>query len=242
MKKPTIGITPQYDYNNNFVRIQGNYLKAIKAAGGIPYLLPLEIDTEDVKQIIKQFDGFLFPGGPDLDPFLFNEETIPQGGVVLPERDKIEQAIFLQAYENNKPMLGICRGLQAFNIFLGGNIYQDLKAQYSSNPSIGHYQKSADPVQTHSVDIIPNTLLSKILPSQTIKVNSFHHQAIKTLSPHLKASAISKDSLVEAAFDPSKSFVIGVQWHPEHLYLESPSHLALFQAFIKACQSKQSNP
>ena len=235
MKKPTIGITPQYDTNNNFIRIQANYMKAIKTTGGIPYLLPLEIERIDLDQIANHFDGFLFPGGPDIDPFLFGEETIPEGGVVLPERDQIEQAIFNRAYKLNKPMLGICRGLQAFNIFLGGTIYQDLKAQYTLNPLVGHYQKSADQVQTHSVNIIPNTLLSQILPTQTIKVNSFHHQAIHKLAPSLKAAATSKDSLIEAAYDPSKSFLLGVQWHPEHLYSFDPNHLALFQAFIKSC-------
>lgn len=238
MEKPIIGITPQYDYKNNFVRIQANYLKAIKAAGGIPYLLPLEIDNSDLDQIIKQFDGFLFSGGPDIDPFLFNEETIPEGGIVLPERDKLEEAIFNHAYIHNKPMLGICRGLQAFNIFLGGSIYQDIEAQYFHNPSIGHYQKSADPVKTHSVKIMPDSLLHQIIPKETIKVNSFHHQAIKTLSPRLKTAALSPDSLIEAAYSLTKTFLLGVQWHPEHLYSFDPNQLALFKAFVNACQAR----
>ena len=238
MKKPIIGITPQYDYNNNFVRIQNNYLKAIKAAGGIPFLLPLEIDKKDLDQIINHIDGFLFSGGPDIDPFLFGEETIPGGGIVIPERDAMEQATFSYAYKHDKPMLGVCRGLQAFNIFLGGTIYQDLTTQYLHSPSICHYQKSGDRVLTHSINIIPNTLLSSIIPKETIKVNSFHHQAIKSLSPNLKPAAKSKDSIIEAAYSVTRTFLLGVQWHPEHLYSFDNNQLAIFEAFILACYSK----
>lgn len=235
MKKPIIGITPQYDSNNDFLRIQSNYMKAIKTAGGIPCLLPLDIDRNDLSLITNHFDGFLLPGGPDINPFLFGEETIPEGGLVLPERDKVEQIIFQAAYKANKPVLGICRGIQAINIFLGGSIYQDITAQYITNIPIGHYQKSANEVETHSINISPNSLLGKVLNKSVLRVNSFHHQAIRTLAPSLKVAASSQDSIIEAVYDPSKTFVLGVQWHPEHLYSFDENHMNIFKAFIQAC-------
>ncbi len=235
MKKPIIGITPQYDYKNKFLRIHEDYMRAIKASGAIPYMLPLEIDEGDVGQLISLFDGFLFPGGPDINPFLFKEETIPEGGIVIPERDNFEKLVFDAAYNANKPMLGICRGIQAFNIFLGGGIYQDIKTQYHSNNIIGHYQKSPDKVKTHSVDIISGSLLDKILNKKKIKVNSFHHQALSKLAPSLDLSAISKDSLAEAVYDKSRRFLLGVQWHPEHLHSVDGDQFKIFEAFVRAC-------
>lgn len=76
VNKPIIGITPQVDYKDDFLRIHSNYMRAIKASQGIPFLLPIDIDKEDLDKIIDYFDGFLFTGGPDIDPFLFNEEPI----------------------------------------------------------------------------------------------------------------------------------------------------------------------
>ncbi len=235
MEKPIIAITPQYDYKNNFLRIGENYMKAIKCAGGIPVLLPLDINDSEGEQIIDYFDGFLFSGGPDVDPFLFGEETIPEGGVVLPERDSMEMLIFQAAYMANKPILGICRGLQVINIFLGGTIYQDIKSQYISNTLLGHYQKSANEVETHNVNIERNSLLDTIIGKDIIRVNSFHHQAISRLAPCLRACGLSADSLIEAAYDPCRTFLLGVQWHPEHLYSFNEDHMKIFKAFINAC-------
>lgn len=234
--KVLIGLTPQYDYQNNFLRIHSNYMKAIESAGGIGFLIPMDICDNDIEQVIELFDGFLFPGGPDLDPFLFNEETIAEGGIVLPQRDSLEKLIFKAAYKANKPMLGICRGIQAFNIFLGGTIYQDLKTQYKDGPLIGHYQKSADEVVSHSVNIDANSLLGYIISSEQIKVNSFHHQAIDKLAHNLKIAARSKDSVIESVYDPSMKFLLGVQWHPEHLYSFDKNQFRIFQEFINSCR------
>ena len=235
MKKPIIAITPQYDYENNFLRIGENYMKAIKCAGGIPVLLHLDINDNEGEQITDHFDGFLFPGGPDIDPFLFGEETIPEGGVVLPERDYMEKLIFQSAYKKEKPILGICRGIQVINIFLGGTIYQDIESQYISNISLGHYQKSANEVKTHSVNIKKNSLLDKIIGKDNIKVNSFHHQAISRLAPCLKIAGSSSDSIIESVYDPCRKFLLGVQWHPEHLYPFDEDQMKIFKTFVNAC-------
>lgn len=130
MGKPIIGITPQYDYERNRVWIGPNYLEAIRSFGGIPILLPLEISADDLEEAANLCDGYLYTGGPDIDPFLFGEETIKGGGVVIPQRDRMEEYLFHIAIKSKKPVLGICRGIQILNVLLGGTLYQDIPTQY----------------------------------------------------------------------------------------------------------------
>ncbi len=235
MKKPIIGLTPQYDYERNRVWIGPNYLNAIRRAGGVPLLLPLQADKEELTVAANLCDGILFTGGPDIDPFRFGEETIRQGGVVVPERDKMEEDLFDIVIQTGKPVLGICRGIQILNVFLGGTIYQDIPAQFPSDLSIAHSQQSGNSVLTHSVLVKEGTLLSEILGKDYLKVNSFHHQAVKDVAPVLKVAGVSVDSLIEALYLPEHRFFLGVQWHPEHLFDTNEDALHIFKAFINAC-------
>lgn len=235
MRKPIIGLTPQYDYERNRVWIGPNYLEAIRAAGGVPLLLPLQVEKDELAVAANVCDGFLFTGGPDIDPFRFGEETIKQCGVVVPERDKMEEYLFQIAMESDKPILGICRGIQVLNVFLGGTLYQDISAQFPSDLSISHSQQSGNSVLTHSVIINEDTMLYDILSKELIKVNSFHHQAIKDMAPALKIAGVSMDSLVEAVYLPEHKFFLGVQWHPEHLFSTNEDALNLFKAFVNGC-------
>lgn len=252
MKKPLIGITPQYDYDRNRVWIGPNYLDAIRAAGGVPILLPLNIDKDELAVVANACDGFLFSGGPDISPFRFGEETIKQCGVIVPERDLMEENLFSLTMETDKPILGICRGIQVLNVFLGGTIYQDISTQFKPkwqfpittvdgapgslpNIQLSHSQESGNTVLTHSINVEEDSLLYDIVSKDTIFVNSFHHQAIKDLAPSLKLAATSPDSLIEAVYLPEKPFFLGVQWHPEHLFRTSDDAFNLFKAFINAC-------
>jgi putative glutamine amidotransferase len=235
MRKPIIGLTPQYDYDKNRVWIGPNYLEAIRTAGGVPILLPLQVEKDELAAAANVCDGFLFTGGPDIDPFRFGEETIKQCGVVVPERDKMEENLFQIAMESDMPILGICRGIQVLNVFLGGTLYQDISAQFPSDLSLSHSQQSGNSVLTHSVLISEDTMLYNILSKGFIKVNSFHHQAIKDVAPALKVAGVSMDSLVEAVFLPEHKFFLGVQWHPEHLFSTNEDALNIFKAFVKAC-------
>lgn len=236
MKIPVIGVTPHYDSENNRVCIASMYLEAVMDAGGVPLLLPLKAEYQSLAAAANLCDGFLFTGGPDIDPFRFGEETIPECDVVYPDRDEMEEVIFKAALKEKKPVFGICRGIQVLNVFLGGTLYQDIPAQFHSSPSICHSQKSGRTVLSHSVSIESGTPLSDIIKADTLMVNSFHHQAIKDLAPGLKAAARSKDGLIEAVYMEEHPFFLAVQWHPEHLFRVNEGAKKLFHAFVESCR------
>jgi len=236
MKHPIIGVTPHYDYENSRVCIANNYLEAIRFGGGVPLLMPLMADTNELRTAANVCDGFLYTGGPDINPFRFGEETLRGCGAVYPERDRMEEELFHIAMENNKPVLGICRGIQVLNVFLGGTLYQDIDSQYTSDLLISHSQKSGRTVLSHSVIVEQNSLLFNILGKDYIQVNSFHHQAIKDIAPALQIAGISSDNLIEAVYHPNHKFFLAVQWHPEHLYAVNEDAAKVFIAFINACR------
>ena len=200
-------------------------------------MLPLHTDKESLQEVVNVCDGFLFTGGPDISPFLFQEEALAGCGVIVPERDQMEETLFSIIIDTNKPVLGICRGLQVLNVFLGGTLYQDIPSQFTAPVQLAHSQTSGNSVLTHSVMIEEGSLLHHIVSKECIQVNSFHHQAIKDLAPGFLVAGRSKDSLIEAAYLPNKKFFLGVQWHPEHLVRTNADAMNLFNAFIQACMN-----
>ena len=235
MKKPLIGLTPSHDTDNHDIKMRPTYLRALKAAGAIPVVMPLEIEGEDLKQLAKEFDGFIFTGGPDVHPFLFGEETQAHCGNVSEERDKMELALLPFILEQKKPILGICRGIQVLNIAMGGTIWQDIASMTSSDFPIAHSQPFAYHMPSHTVSLTEGSLLRELSERDTLRVNSMHHQAVKDLAPGLVASAYSPDQLIEALEMPGYPFFVGVQWHPEYLWEKNEEAFRLFQKFVEAC-------
>ena len=134
--------------------------------------------------------------------------------------------------EGNKPILGICRGIQFINAMLGGTLYQDLPTQIVSN--VEHHQSPPYDEPIHSVRIIENTPLHLLLEKNVIYVNSYHHQGIKKLSKELRAMAYSSDGIIEAVYAPGKKYVWAVQWHPEFIFSKDSNNKKLFQSFANA--------
>lgn len=235
MEKPLVGVLPLYDSEKDSYWMLPGYMKGIEEAGGIPIMLPLTTDDETILRLANTFDGFLFTGGHDINPKLYGEEIGDKCGEICFTRDTMEAKLFKQVIELDKPALGICRGLQLFNVLLGGTLYQDIPTQLSHS-NIKHKQKPPYTEPVHNVYIAKNTLLYHILQIDTLKVNSYHHQGIKSISEHLESAATAEDGLIEAVVMPNKKFTLAVQWHPEFNYKFDDNNFKLFVEFVRACK------
>lgn len=236
MGKPVIGVMPQYSEKDMRLMIVSDFFDAVAQAGGIPVLLPLFSHIEDVKESLERFDGFLYPGGSDINPLLFGEDARPECGGILPARDSFELDLLPAILRSGKPVFGVCRGIQVMNVALGGTLYQDIATQdVTAQTKIGHYQKAGDAVLTHSVYVKKGTLLYDIVGKERLLVNSFHHQACRRLGEGIILNAAAKDGVVEAISLEDHRFFLGVQWHPEHLYNVSEDMKKLWNAFVASC-------
>lgn len=236
MRKPVIGVMPLWDTQKESIWMLPGYLEGIAQGGGIGIVLPLGCDRRDVEQLVERCDGFLFTGGHDVDPALYQETKQPYCQEICPERDRLEGWVLQEALGQDKPVFGICRGLQFLNVATGGSLYQDIPAQRAGTDSDFHNQAPPYSRGVHRVFVERDSPLHTILGKEEIVVNSLHHQAIKELSPKLRAAAISEDGMIEAAFMCEKKFVLGVQWHPEYNYNTDEGSAKLFSAFVAACR------
>ena len=231
MKKPVIGVTPLWDAERQSVWMLPDYLDGIKAAGGLPVVLPLEMSEEDANQVVETCDGFLFTGGQDVSPVLYGMEDATGTIVASPERDNMETLLLSKALQADKAVLGICRGLQFINVFLGGTLWQDLPSQHPSE--IAHRQGKPYGVPSHQVKLSSD--LKSLLGKDILEVNTLHHQAVKDLGKGLTAMAIAPDGIIEAVQMLGKRFVWAVQWHPEYLFRTDKDSLAIFSCFVEHC-------
>ena len=228
-KSPIIGVTPLWDAERKSVWMLPDYLDGIKAAGGLPIVLPLEMTENDADQIVATCDGFLFTGGQDVAPELYGTKDATGTVVSSLERDKLETLLLEKALQADKPILGICRGFQFFNAFLGGTLWQDLPLQHPSE--IVHKQGKPYNAPTHQVTLSGD--LKTLLGKETLEVNTLHHQAVKDLGNDLVPMALAPDGIIEAAQMTGRRFVWAVQWHPEYLFKTDPDSLTIFKHFVK---------
>ena len=202
------------------------YLKAIRAVGGVPVILP-PMEEDRLEAALARLDGVVLTGGGDPDPALYGEEPIPELGEVCVERDRQEVFIARWAAEKGLPLLGICRGMQVAAVALGGSLHQDLAR--SGFRQVEHYQDSGPPALSHSVRLLKNGVLSELF-GERFRVNSYHHQAVKALPTGLEPLAEAPDGVLEAAELSDHPFYLLVQWHPELL----PDHWGLFGRLVGA--------
>lgn len=231
-KSPLIGVTPLWDAARQSVWMLPDYLDGIKAAGGIPIVLSLDLSDEDAERIVETCDGFLFTGGQDVSPDLYGMNDATGTIVSSPERDHLESLLLSKALLADKPILGICRGLQFINAFMGGTLWQDLPSQHPSE--IVHRQGKPYDVPTHQVTLSGD--LQTLLGKEVLNVNTLHHQAVKELGKGLIPMAVAPDDLIEAAQLMGKRFVWAVQWHPEYLFRTDKDSLAIFSCFVEYCK------
>ena len=225
--RPVIGILGSHEGGE--LRIPTRYLNALWQGGALGVTLPYTTDRERIQEYVNSCDGFLYSGGVDVDPARYGESKQSDSVEIDGERDDFEFAMFPAVYDSGKPILGICRGIQVLNAFLGGELYQDIKP-FEHVPHNDHWAK------VHTVTVRRGTLLSRLLGQDTVLVNSQHHQAADRIAPELEIAALSEDGIVEALEKPDAHFCLGVQWHPEWLSDADPAQQGLFDAFVEACR------
>lgn len=234
MKKPVIGILPLIDTEKESYWMLPGYVEGVKEAGGLPVILTFTKEQDDAKEMAQLCDGFIFTGGHDVSPEIYGEEKLPECAEISIERDTVEKLLLKEVLDMDKPVLGICRGLQFINAALGGTLYQDLKTYFPTD--VIHRQKAPYDVPVHNVKIEEGTPFRDLFGKEEIEVNSCHHQAIKKLSDKAIVMAKAPDGLIEAFYLPDKKFVWATQWHPEYLHKVDENSKKIFKAFIDAAK------
>jgi putative glutamine amidotransferase len=207
------------------------YAHAVRGAGGEPVLLDASAGIHERRHAFRAMAGLLLAGGADIDPARYGQP--PNGSRdVEPDRDELEAEAWSAAAAAGLPVLGICRGFQAINVFSGGSLVQHVDGH--EGPGWGQ-----GPTRTHAIRLEPGTRLAGLVAdgSNAPVVNTFHHQAVSAsgLAPGLVASAWAGD-LVEGLEAPGDRFVLGVQCHPERVDSTPPAFAHLFRAFVDACR------
>ena len=222
-EKPVIGITG--NYGELECKLAETYYKSVIKAGGVPVIIPPSADTDTIVNTLSRIDGLLLSGGGDFNPLYCGEEPSPKLHSINRERDLPELLITRLAYNRQIPMLGICRGIQTLAMALGGRVEQDIEPK----ATVKHCQDADRSEPTHTVNIESDTILHSIYGTNSIAVNSFHHQAVAETGEKFKVTATSADGFIEAIESREFKSIMGVQWHPECL----DDGLPLFQWLVK---------
>ena len=237
MKKPVIGITLDIQAPGGYSHypwyaLRRNYCDAVEVAGGIP--LPLPHVQDAVERYAGMIDGLILSGGGfDIDPAHYGATTIHESVVTKPERTNFEWGLFDAVHKQNKPVLGICGGMQLINVALGGSLIQHLPEEVPSD--LTHSQEHDRREPAHPIEIYPESILHSILSGErVVQVNSVHHQAVKQVAPVLRANAKAPDGVIEGIEHPDHPFCLGIQWHPE--FHVTHHDRSIFNAFVEAAK------
>lgn len=231
-----IGIMAAFDFEKGISTMKEDYYDAVIKCGAVPVLIPATEEKAMWVEYLNICDGIIFSGGPDVDATYFGKANMPYANEISPVRDSMEIFIARQALAMDKPILGICRGIQVINIAAGGSIFQDIYIENTTDKKlIKHSQQAPRWFQIHNINIMGRTCLHSIFETNTLKVNSFHHQAVSEIAPGFTVNAYADDGIIEAISHEGKKFVLGVQWHPENLWRKDSTHLKLFERLVSVC-------
>ena len=224
--RPLVGITTYLtpavfgSWEEDTALVPADYVRAVERVGGRPLLVPPS--ENGVEETLDALDGVIFSGGSDLDPATYGQDSHPETGGIVEERDRAELALLQAALARDMPMLAVCRGSQVLNVALGGDLVQhlpDVVGDHKHKHTPGEY---AD----HDIHLDPDTRLGALLGHHA-PVKSHHHQGFGRLGEGLRAAALAEDGTVEALEDSSRRFALGVLWHPE-----AGEDMRLFEALV----------
>lgn len=227
---------PRRFYPNKELQYGESWLVSSVAAAGatavlLPFLEPLKSAQECASMYLERLDGIVISGGADIDPSQYGEALLDEKWRGYSPRDHFEIALFHEARKQKKPILGICRGHQLINVALGGSLYQDISSQRPQ--SLTHRDQEKYDKLGHGLRVHPGTRLAGIIGAGEHKINSVHHQAIKTLAKELNATAFAEDGIIEAVEGEG---CLGVQWHPEWMQ-EQESAQAIFKDLVERARA-----
>lgn len=215
------------------------YGQVLEAAGALPAYLPYPARRATLDGYLEWSDGIVATGGEDVHPEEYGEPPIPELGAVDRARDRFELALLRRAVERDRPVLAICRGIQALNVAMGGTLYQDLRAQVP-----GVVAHEPEPLWEgdgrlaacgHEVTVETGSVLAATLGRRRVSVNSYHHQAVREPGAGVRIVARAPDGVVEAIELPSRRFVLGLQWHLELMIGQDAGAEAILGRFVEEC-------
>jgi putative glutamine amidotransferase len=229
-----VGITLGDGDRKGYHSMREDYVRSVEAAGAVPLVLPTQAPGA-AEAVLDRLDGLVLSGGIDVDPALYGQAPHPKLGRVDRARDEFEIALTRMALRRDMPVLAICRGQQVINVALGGTLVQDIPSVVAG--AVLHDAPGRRTRRSHPVEVAEGSRLAEILGPGTVLVNSFHHQSIDRLGEGLTVTGRAPDGVVEAVEMEERSFVLGVQWHPESFWREPAGFRALFEAHIEACRA-----
>lgn len=241
-RRPRIGITMRLELETGRFYLGRDYSEAIEAAGGVPVHISLIPKSEYINEVLAELDGILLPGcNSDVDPHYYGEQPHHALGTVIPVKDETERLVLAEAERLKMPILAICYGMQALNVWRGGTLIQDIQSQVKG--SYKHEQGVPEHRNSHSLKIaavsILNSLAAVKAATADVRVNSSHHQAIGKIGKGLKATAWALDGIVECIEDRRRGrFIVGVQWHPELTRGHDGLSGELFGMFLSECRQR----
>lgn len=215
------------------LRVTRTYRDALVAAGAAPvHLVPVPADRVD--DVLDHVDGVVLCGGPDVDPAAYGEPRHESVQTMPTERQDFDMAVAREAMARKMPLLGICLGSQEVNVVRGGAMIQDIPTEVGTE--VGHRELEIEELQNgvHDITLVPGSYLAQLYGTDTIRVNSAHHQASDVMAEGLVPAAHASDGVVEAYVDPEMPFLVGVQFHPEIQTEPAGQHAPLFEALVKA--------
>jgi putative glutamine amidotransferase len=223
--KPLVGINCKLvtDDGDSYYKLDRNYADSILAAGGVPVLMPFFRGPAEARAFLGRLDAVLFTGGPDINPRRFGEKRHPRATLMHEDRETSDFAALREALRQDLPLLAICLACQELNVLLGGSLHQHVQ----DLPGVKRHSGGV----RHPVGLAGSSRTREILGSPGATVNSWHHQACRTIGTGLVPTAHSPDGLVEGLESPRHRFAIGVQWHPERMR-DDARQQALFRALV----------
>lgn len=209
------------------------HLNLLMQYQAIPIMVAaLEQTERHLQDFVDLADGLLLVEGEDVHPDRYNAPAEQRSWIqeINTTRDEVESRLLKMALEQHLPILTICRGSQLLNVIHGGTLYPDVtKAKPEHIPHIDYDNYNG---YRHGLHLVPNTWLADLYETDTIQVNSYHHQATQVLADVFEPLAYAEDGVLEAFHNPNEPFVVGLQFHPERAADEYPGHVAIFERFV----------